>query len=41
MAERCAVVGIGQTQHAKVRDDVSLAGLLPRGRPCARSTTPR
>lgn len=28
MAERCAVVGIGQTHHAKVRDDVSLAGLL-------------
>ncbi len=28
MAERCAVVGIGQTKHAKCRDDVSLAGLL-------------
>jgi acetyl-CoA C-acetyltransferase len=28
MAERCAVVGIGQTKHAKVRDDVSTAGLL-------------
>ena len=28
MAERCAIVGIGQTHHAKVRDDVSLAGLL-------------
>ena len=28
MAERCAVVGVGQTKHAKVRDDVSLAGLL-------------
>ena len=28
MAERCAVVGIGQTKHAKVRDDVSMAGLL-------------
>jgi acetyl-CoA C-acetyltransferase len=28
MAERCAVVGVGQTHHAKVRDDVSLAGLL-------------
>ena len=28
MAERCAVVGIGQTHHTKVRDDVSLAGLL-------------
>jgi acetyl-CoA C-acetyltransferase len=28
MAERCAVVGIGQTHHRKVRDDVSLAGLL-------------
>jgi len=26
--ERCAVVGIGQTKHAKVRDDVSMAGLL-------------
>ena len=28
MAERCAVVGIGQTHHRKVRDDVSLAGML-------------
>lgn len=28
MAERCAIVGIGQTHHAKVREDVSLAGLL-------------
>ncbi|HJR26444.1 MAG TPA: thiolase domain-containing protein [Acidimicrobiales bacterium] len=28
MASRCAVVGVGQTHHAKVRDDVSLAGLL-------------
>ena len=28
MAERCAVVGIGQTHHRTVRDDVSLAGLL-------------
>ncbi len=28
MGERCAVVGVGQTHHAKVRDDVSLAGLL-------------
>ena len=28
MAERCAVVGIGQTKHAKCRDDVSLAGLV-------------
>jgi acetyl-CoA C-acetyltransferase len=28
MAERCAVVGVGQTHHTKVRDDVSLAGLL-------------
>lgn len=28
MAERVAVVGIGQTHHAKVRDDVSLTGLL-------------
>ena len=27
-AERCAVVGIGQTKHARCRDDVSLAGLL-------------
>jgi len=26
--ERCAVIGIGQTKHAKVRDDVSMAGLL-------------
>jgi acetyl-CoA C-acetyltransferase len=28
MASRCAVVGVGQTHHAKVREDVSLAGLL-------------
>jgi acetyl-CoA C-acetyltransferase len=28
VAERCAVIGVGQTHHAKVRDDVSLAGLL-------------
>lgn len=28
MAERCAVVGVGQTKHAKVRDDLSLPGLL-------------
>ena len=27
MAERCAVVGIGQTKLAKCRDDVSLGGL--------------
>jgi acetyl-CoA C-acetyltransferase len=28
MAERCAVVGIGQTHHKKTRDDVSIPGLL-------------
>ena len=28
MAERCAVIGIGQTHHEKCRDDVSLAGLV-------------
>jgi acetyl-CoA C-acetyltransferase len=28
MAERCAVVGVGQTHHAKRRDDVSIPGLL-------------
>jgi len=28
MAERTAVVGIGQTHHKKVRDDLSLAGLV-------------
>jgi acetyl-CoA C-acetyltransferase len=28
MAERCAVVGVGQTHHRKVRDDVSMAGLV-------------
>jgi len=28
MAERCAVVGVGQTHHRKVRDDVSIPGLL-------------
>jgi acetyl-CoA C-acetyltransferase len=27
MAERCAVVGIGQTKLSKCRDDVSLGGL--------------
>ena len=26
--ERCAVVGVGQTHHRKVRDDVSMPGLL-------------
>src|SRR3989440_11075752 len=28
MAERCAVVGIGQTKHASRRIDVSIAGLV-------------
>jgi acetyl-CoA C-acetyltransferase len=28
MAERCAVVGIGQTKHAAVRGDVSIPGLV-------------
>jgi acetyl-CoA C-acetyltransferase len=28
MAERCAVVGIGQTHHKKRRDDLSIPGLL-------------
>jgi len=28
MAERCAVVGVGQTHHKKTRDDVSIPGLL-------------
>jgi acetyl-CoA C-acetyltransferase len=28
MAERCAVIGVGQTHHKKVRDDVSIPGLL-------------
>ena len=28
MAERCAVIGVGQTKHASKRDDVSIAGLL-------------
>ncbi len=28
MSERCAVVGVGQTHHTKVREDVNLAGLL-------------
>ena len=28
MTELCAVVGIGQTHHKKVRDDVSMAGLV-------------
>ena len=30
--ERCAVVGIGMTKLSKCRDDVSMAGLVPRGR---------
>jgi acetyl-CoA C-acetyltransferase len=28
VANKCAVVGVGQTHHTKVREDVSLAGLL-------------
>jgi acetyl-CoA C-acetyltransferase len=28
MAERCAVVGVGQTHHKKKREDVSIPGLL-------------
>jgi len=28
MAERCAVVGVGQTHHKKTRDDKSIPGLL-------------
>ena len=28
MAQRCAVIGIGQTHHSKARDDLSLAGLV-------------
>ncbi|MDA8183609.1 MAG: thiolase domain-containing protein [Actinomycetota bacterium] len=28
MAERCAVIGIGQTKHASARTDVSIAGLV-------------
>jgi acetyl-CoA C-acetyltransferase len=28
MAERCAVVGVGQTHHKKRRDDVSMVGLI-------------
>ena len=28
MAERCAVVGVGQTHHKAKRDDVSIAGLV-------------
>ena len=28
MAERCAVIGIGQTKHASQRDDVSIPGLV-------------
>ncbi len=28
MAERCAVVGVGQTRHAAKRSDVSIAGLV-------------
>src|SRR6187200_1431878 len=28
MAERCAVIGVGQTKHASCRADVSIAGLV-------------
>jgi acetyl-CoA C-acetyltransferase len=28
MAKACAIIGIGQTRHASVRDDVSIAGLV-------------
>ena len=28
MMQRCAVIGIGQTQHAAKRDDVSMPGLV-------------
>ena len=28
MAERCAVIGVGQTRHASGRTDVSIAGLV-------------
>ena len=28
MAERCAVIGVGQTHHKSKRDDVSIAGLV-------------
>ena len=28
MAERCAVVGVGQTNHSSCRADVSIAGLV-------------
>jgi acetyl-CoA C-acetyltransferase len=28
MAERCAVIGVGQTRHASARTDVSIAGLV-------------
>jgi len=28
MAERCAVIGVGQTRHKRARDDVSIPGLV-------------
>ena len=28
VVQKCAVLGIGQTKHAKVRDDLSMAGLV-------------
>ena len=34
------VIGIGQTKHSKARADVSIPGLVPRGRRAAPSTTP-
>ena len=40
MAERAAVVGIGQTKHTATRGDVSIAGLV-REAASGRSTTPR
>ena len=28
MPERCAVIGVGQTNHAAKRDDLSIAGVV-------------
>ena len=28
MAERCAVIGVGQTHHKSKRDDISIAGMV-------------
>ena len=40
MAERCAVIGVGQTHHKAKRDDVSIAGLVREAAKAALEPTP-